>query len=150
MGKRYAGRGAAAVGTDVTLLTLISATTIRPSLVMLIIGSVATPADQALRAAILRFTAVGTEASGFTPTALDPADPASAADYGIGTFSVEPTYTANSHLLDVSVNQRATWTWYSQPRGEIKAPATANNGLGLRSLSATSTQVHTVTAHHED
>lgn len=150
MARRYAGRGAVASGTDLTLLTLISATTIRPELMMIIIGSVATPADQAMRAAIMRFTAVGTEGSGFTPTALDNGDPASLADYGVGTFSVEPTYTANSHLLDVAVNQRATWTWYAQPRGGIKAPASANNGLGLRSLSSTSTQAHVVTFHHEE
>lgn len=149
--RRYAGKsGSVAVGTNKTLLSLISAATIRPRLYDLVIGSVATPADAATHFAVMRMTAVGTEGSGFAPTALDPADPASLADCGQGVFSVEPTITANSELLDFSMNQRATFRWVASPGGEIVAPATASNGLVVRSLSSTVTTAHEVSIHWEE
>ena len=145
---RYHGKsGPVAVGTDKTLLSLISAATIRPRLYDLLIGSVATPADAATRFAGMRMTALGTEGSGFTPTALDPADGASRADCGQGVFGGEPTITANSELLELSMNQRATVRWVAAPGGEIVAPASANNGLVIRSLSSTVTTAHEVSMH---
>jgi hypothetical protein len=150
MGRRYHGRASAATGTNKSILTLISATTIRPMIYDVVIGSVATPADQAARFYLARFTAVGTEGSGFTPVALDPADPAALADYGCGVFTGEPTYTANAILLQISLNQRATFRWVAAPGGELKAPATASNGIGCYSLSSSSTQAHEVSFHHEE
>lgn len=146
--RRYHGRGSAATGTNKTILTLISATTIRPFIYDVVVGAVATPADQAARFYLARFTAVGTEGAGFTPVALDPADPASLADYGVGVFTAEPTYTANAIVLQISLNQRATFRWVASPEGELKAPASANNGIGFYSLSSTSTQAHEVSFHH--
>ena len=148
--KCYHGMGSGAVGTDKSLLTLISAATIRPHLYDVLIGCEATPADQATQLLIARFTAVGTEGSGFTPIALDPADPAALSDCGSGVFSVEPTYTANANLLQISMNQRATFRWVAAPGGELIAPATANNGIGLYSDSATGTATHEASFHwHE-
>lgn len=139
MARVYSAVGSAVGGTDITIVTLISATTVRPELFEIVVGSVSTPADQAIKLSIMRFTAVGTEGSGFTPTAADPASPAAAGDMGVGVFSVEPTYTASSDLLWISINQRNTFRWIAQEGRELVAPATANNGLGLRSKSATST-----------
>lgn len=150
MARRYNGIASAAVGTNKTILTIISAATIRPRLFDLIVGSVATPADQATKFHVQRFTAVGTEGSGFTPVALDPGDPTSLADCGAGVFGVEPTYTANAVLLQFSVNQRATFRWVAVPGGEIIAPATANNGLGSKSSSATGTAAHEVNMQWEE
>ena len=151
MGRRYHGKAVGvAAGTSKTILQLISAATIRPALYDLIVGSDDTPADQATRFAIRRFTAVGTEGGGFTPVALDPANPASLADYGVGVFSVEPTYTANSELLVASVNQRATFRWIAAPGGELVAPATAGNGLGLESQASTGTPGCEATMYHEE
>jgi hypothetical protein len=150
MGRRYHGMASAATGTNLTILTLISAATIRPKLYDLIIGCVATPADQATKFSVLRFTAAGTEGSGFTPVAIDPNDPAALADYGCGAFGVEPTYTANSNVLQISMNQRATIRWVAAPGGELMAPATAANGLGVRSISGTGTAAHEVSAWHEE
>ena len=147
MSRRYSGIGSGAVGTDKTLLTLISAATIRPHLYDVLLGSEATPADQAADLKVMRFTAVGTEGSGFTPVALDPGDPASLADCGSGVFSVEPTYTANSVLLQFSMNQRGTFRWVAAPGGEIVAPATASNGIGLKSSSATGSATHEACFH---
>lgn len=141
MGERYYGLGGGAVGTDKTLLTVIAAATVRPKIYKLSIGCAATPADQTASFSLLRFTAVGTEGSGFTPTKLDPASPASLCDCGVGTFSVEPTYTASSNLFQQSVYQRAPFVFNCEGH-EFIAPATADNGLGLKSLTATGTAIH--------
>jgi len=150
MARRYFGHGSAAVGTDLHIINLISAATIRPAIYDLVAGCVATPADGATAFEVVRTTAVGTEASGFTPTALDPANPASLADIGVGVYSVEPTVTANSEILKFSVNQRATFRWVAAPGGELVAPATASNGLGTRSSSSTGTTAHEVMIHWEE
>jgi hypothetical protein len=145
--RRYSGYGTGAVGTNKTILTLISATTIKPHLDEVIVGCAATPADQAANFQILRFTAVGTEGGGFTPVLVDPDDPASLADCGSGVFAAEPTYTANSVLLQFSMHQRNTFRWLPYPGHEIIAPASANNGLGLKSVAATGTATHEANFH---
>ena len=151
MGRRYTGIGSAASGANKTVLNLISATTIRPALYDMVIGSVATPADAAVKWHVQRTTAVGTEGSGYTPVALDPGDPASLADYGVGAYSVEPTFTANAVLLQISMNQRNTFRWVAAPGGELIAPATANNGLGCQTTAvSTGTTAYEVVMFHEE
>ena len=149
MGRRYTGVGEAAVGTNKTVLNLISAATIRPKLYDLVVACGATPADLATIFHLERFTAVGTEGSGFTPLALDPGDPASLADYGVA-HSAEPTYTASEILMKLSMNQRATIRWVAAPGGELVAPASANNGIGLQSQSSGGTAQHEATMYHEE
>jgi hypothetical protein len=113
-----------------TTATLISATTVRPCIYDLILGSSATPADNALLWQIQRFTAAGTAGSSPTPTPLDAADPASQTTAGIA-LSAEPTYTANLYLLRVALNARATHRWICDPDGPLRLPATASNGAGM-------------------
>ena len=150
MGRRYTGNGAAASGSNKTALNLISAATIRPALYDLVIGSVATPADAAVKWHVQRTTAVGSEGSGFTPIALDPGDPASLADYAVA-HSSEPTYTSNAVLLQISMNQRNTFGWVAAPGGELIAPATANNGRGCKtSAGSTGTTAYEVVMFHEE
>ena len=150
MGRRYTGNGSAASGANKTCLILISAARIRPALYDLVIGSVATPADAAVKWHVQRTTAVGTEGSGFTPIALDPGDPASLADYAVA-HSSEPTYTSNAVLLQISMNQRNTFRWVAAPGGELIAPATANNGLGCKTSSvSTGTTAYEVVMFHEE
>lgn len=142
--KFHAFGGGVASGTNKTIWDLFNAVatpTCRLAVYDLTIGSDDTPADQACRFLIGRTTAVGTEASGFTPVNLDPGGPAGEADAGIG-HSAEPTYTANKELLVVSLNQRATFRWVAAPGGELRGTATQNNGLGLKSSASTSTQAY--------
>lgn len=139
-----------ASGTNLTLINIFNpaATPVtRLRIYDLMVGSVATPADQACKFLVGRTTAVGTEGSGFVPVNLDPGGPAGAADSGIGTFSGTPTYTANKELLVFSINQRATFRWVAAPGGELVTTATQNNGAGLKSSSSTSTQAHEATIH---
>ena len=140
MGRRYHSRGVCTVGTDKSAVTMISAATIRPAIYDLVIGCAAAPGDQAANWAVQRFTADGTGTS-FTPIALDPNDPAALAT-SKSNYSAEPTVTANSFLLQASVNQRATFRWVAAPGGELKAPATAANGLTVKTAAATGSAVH--------
>ena len=143
MGRTYNAQGSGAVGTNKTLVTLVSAATIRPGLFDLTVGCDATPAEQATRFVVQRFTAAGTAGSSPTPEPNDPGDPAALAAAGSGVFSVEPTYTAGKILLTIPLHQRNTfrWTCYDE-RKQPRAPATAANGLGLQSVAATGTATH--------
>lgn len=147
--ERYSGfAGGVASGTNKTILNLFNSAatpTNRARIYYATLGSDDTPGDQACRFLFGRTTAVGTEGSGFTPHNLDPVGPAGAWDFGVGTFSAEPTYTANKELLVFSVNQRANWQWYANEGCEMVAAATQNNGIGLKSSASTSTQAYEAT-----
>lgn len=123
-----------------SMVTIIASTTTRPRIYEVILGSQATPADQAAQYALTRFTAVGTAGSNPTPLPLDPSNVASIATAGI-THSAEPTYTASSDLLTVGLNQRATFRWVASPGRELVCPATAANGIGARLVAATTALV---------
>ena len=148
MADRFFGlSGSVAVGTNKALWNLISATTVRPRVYDIVVGCVATPADLGTNFQVVRTTAVGTEGSGFTPTALDPGSPASLCDIAQGVFTAEPTKTASSSILSFSMNQRATFRWVAAPGGELVAPKSANNGLCLESLSSGGTTAHESMVH---
>lgn len=115
----------------------------------LLLGSDATPADNAAEYNLQRYTVDGTSTA-VTPQALDPADPAALAEAG-EAHSVEPTYTANAVMLNIASNQRATIRWVAAPGGEIVVPATADNGVGLQSITVGGSAVNTVaTIHFEE
>jgi hypothetical protein len=113
----------------------------------IILGSEASPADNAFRYIVQRCTALGTSTA-VTPQPLDPADAATESDAG-ENHTVEPTYTANAILLAIGLNQRATFRWVAAPGGELVYPATASNGLGIQTPSA-STVAITATVHFEE
>lgn len=98
------------------------------------VGSEATPADVANLWQFQRTTAAGT-ATAVTPQALDPADAAAVA-VAAENHTVEPTYTANAIMLNMPVNQKATLQWQPSPGGELVIPATASNGIGIRTPTA--------------
>jgi hypothetical protein len=154
MAEKYVTRVASvASGTDKTLINLFHSAatpTNRGRIVEVIVGSVATPADQAADFYLGRTTAVGTEGSGLIPNNLDPAGPAGDMDSGLGVYSVEPTYTAVKQLLAFQLNQRATFRWIAAPGFELMMTATQNNGAGLKTVTSTSTQAHGATILFEE
>ena len=105
----------------------------------LIFGSEASPADNAFRYILQRCTALGTSTA-VTPRPLDPADAATEADAG-ENHTVEPTFTANEIVLAVALNQRATFRWVAAPGGELVYPATASNGLGIQTPTASAVAI---------
>ena len=140
--RAYSAAGSGAVGADKTLVTMVSAATIRPAIYDIVIGCAATPGDSATKFVVQRFTAAGTPGSSVTPEPIDPADPAALASSGSGVFSVEPTYTASKILQVISLNQRAAFRWIAAPGFEFKALATAASGIGVKSSTATGQAVH--------
>jgi hypothetical protein len=47
----------------------------------------------------------------------------------------EPTYEAD-FLVEVALNQRATFTWIANPGRELRTTVGTANGIGLRSISS--------------
>ena len=113
MARRYASTGDQNAAASATVVTVVSATTIRPRIYEVVFGSAATPADQAFNMDLRRFTAAGT-ATAITPQGLAPADPAALASAG-SNHPVEPTYTAGAILLGFSINQQAPFRWVASP-----------------------------------
>ncbi len=145
MGRKYSGVGTGTVGTNKTICGVTTATTIRPQVYDLLIGCGATPADLAGRFIVGRNTAAGTSTS-VTPLAIDPGDPASLATFG-SNHSAEPTYTAGGSLIQIGLNQRATFRWVAIPGGELMVPATSANGMGIYTSSHGGTPVCEGTMH---
>lgn len=137
MGRKYAVSGTLTAPNSTTapvsILTVGAATTVRPMVYDVVVGSHATPADNAAEFQLQRSTTTGSGATTtITPQALDPGDPAATAIAYQGTFTTsQPTLTANAFLLQWAQNQRATFRWVAAPTSEIVIPATANNGVAL-------------------
>lgn len=130
-----------AAGADKGIINCVGGTGVRMALYDLLLGSDDTPADQATRFVVNRTTADGVGGTALSnENPLDPADPAATVACTSGAYSTtEPTDTANSELLTISLNQRATFRWVAAPGSEVISPATANNGLFLRSAASTGT-----------
>lgn len=143
--RAYSASGPNASGTATkTMVTVVAASTVRPRVFDLVVGNSVTPADTAGLYAVTRFTAAGTTAgSAPTPNPLDFGDVAAIATVG-WTHSAEPTYAA-ADLLQIPLNQRATFRYVCSPGYEFVAPATAANGVGLRLVSSTSALVQSGT-----
>lgn len=115
-----------------------SATTRRTKIYDLLFGSQASPADNVFQYLITRCTNPGTNTA-VTPAPLDPADAAALTVVG-QLNTVEPTGNA-PQLLAVELNQRATLRWVSAPGSEIVTPATASNGVGIQTPTATAVNI---------
>ncbi len=137
--RKYSVLGSNTSGTTQTLISLLGASTIRPAVYDILVGSSATPADQAMKVALTRFATSAGTSTAYTPNAIDPADVAAQTVAGV-THTVEPSGTL-VNVLQFSINQRATFRWISSPESYILGSATTNNGLGLRIVSATASVV---------
>ncbi len=114
-----------------------------------VFGSEATPADAGILWTVRRCTTAGT-GTGVTPQPLDPADAATESD-AAENHTIEPTYTAGAIMLNIALNQRATFRWVAAPGGEIVTPATASNGIGVETDTiSTGTPVVTAQLHAEE
>ncbi len=128
----------------------VSADATRPrrgKLYDLVFGSEASPADNPFLWQVQRHTAAGTS-TGVTPTALDPGDAATESDAG-ENHTVDVTATAGAILLSVALNQRATFRWVAAPGGELVYPATASNGLHVRTPTSSAVAV-SATVHYDE
>ena len=134
---------------DTTLIVFNPAALTRAKLYELIFSQGATPADNVVEWLVRRLTAVGTEGAGVVPAPLDSDAPVAQLDAG-EAYTVEPTYTAATELLDFDLNQRATFRFVAAPGGEFWIPAAANEGIGMTPISGAYTGLTRVTAHWEE
>ncbi len=130
----YSSSATAAANTAAkTLWQLIGSTSTRWRVYDIIFSAAGVaPVDNAAEYQFQRSTAAST-VTAFTPVALDNGDPATlmtTGTTGCGFLAtIEGTYTGSSRLLDIGVNQRATFRWVARERSELIGPA-STNGLG--------------------
>lgn len=113
-----------------------------------VFGSEGAPADVANLWQIQRTTAAGTSTA-VTPQLLDTADAAVVTVAG-QNHTIEPTYTAGAVVADAPLNQKATYRWIAAPGKEIVVPATASNGLGIKTPTAGSAVAITAMVYFEE
>lgn len=129
--RRYGANGSITAAATKTILSLNGSSAVRPALYDLLLGSNATPADNSSQWWLLRFgTANGTGTS-VTPELLDNGDPAAASTVK-KNHSAEPTTYGTVPILDISVNQRATFRWVAAPGSEVISAASTAAGIGLQ------------------
>lgn len=152
MARKYSvvGNGACTQSATLPLITLISGANVRPKLFDVLIGSGASPVDQQARFILQRCTAAGTPGSAITPQALDPADPPALASSGLAVFSVGPTLTANTFLLQLAGAMRASLRWVAKEGSEIVLPATASNGVALMPVQVSAAWDAAVCLHYAE
>jgi hypothetical protein len=146
---RYEAAGQTAAGTNLTVLKLVASTTRRGFLYDIVVGSDATPADVATEFQIIRGTVSGTGTGSPTIKALDPASGAATLSTKVGTFSGQ-TKTADSNLLMIALNQRATFRWVAAPGGELVIPSTSDNWVGLESIASGGTPNINAQFHYDE
>ncbi len=144
MAHKYSTRGSMALIAADTVLSVISATTVRPAVSDIVLSSSSTPNDYSAEFFLQRFSADGT-ATAVTAQPLDFNDPV-AITTSKHTYTVEPTLTANEILLQLAHNQRASVRWVAQPGYEMIVPALAGDGIALlcNAVSTQFTEVATI------
>ena len=153
LGTGHAGTQQAMTTTYKTLVQLTAATgatTLRRGRIYdLLFGADGTPADNAMVYKADRQTAVGT-GSAAVPSPLDPGD-AAALLVGTVNMTIESgSITAATQLIEVPVNQRASYRWVAAPGGELVIPATNVAGIGFRAKSPAYTGTVGCTVHYEE
>lgn len=123
--------------------------TVRPRIYDLVFGQGGTAADNTVRYELQRFTASGAGNAAGNEVALDPGAP-SADAITLEEFTTVSTVAANTELLDIVLNQRATFRWVAAPGGEIIIPATADEGIVIDVNSSGYTGLAVVTLHWEE
>lgn len=114
------------------------------------VGSEGAPADVANDWNLARTTANGTN----TAVTAKPLDLADAAFSGLAgnNHSVDATYSnaGADIMLDIALNQKASFRWVANPGGELVIPATASNGIGTKTPTAGSAVAVTCEQHIEE
>jgi len=147
--RRYAGIRTTATNTTSTtapIWGLTGAATFRAQVYDILHGADATPADNYGEFSLLRTSNNQTTATTFTPTALDPGDPASLATFAL-TWTIQPTITALSNVLSWTQNSRAAFRWVAVPDGELIIPATAGAGFACLPVGSNTATTYQSTVH---
>lgn len=111
-----------------------------------LVGSEATPADNAFLWVVDRGTTGLGTSTAVTPSPLDPADAISITDAG-ENFTVNPTLGVN--ILAIPLNQRATFRWVAFPGSEIVLAAAANGSLVFRTPTSSAVAISGTALYEE-
>jgi hypothetical protein len=121
--------------TVLDLTAATGATTLRYAWIYdVMFGTDGTPADNAMRYKIDRQTTTGTRTTA-VPAPLDAAIVVAALITAGANTTIEGIVTAATQLLEVGVNQRASYRWVAAPGGEFVVPAINVTGIGIRANS---------------
>ncbi len=122
---------------------------VRPKIYDFLFSQGGTAADNTVRYEVQRFTASGVGNAAGNENALDFDAPAAQA-IALEEYTTIATLGANSELLDIALNQRASFRWVAAPGGELMIPATADSGIIIDVNSAGYTADALVTLHWEE
>ena len=131
--------------SDKTIVELTGGTAVQMHIYDIMWGASGTPADNALVYGVRRQTASGT-GTGVTPEPLDAQNALAAEVAAEEDNTIEPTY-AGIHLIELPVNQRASYRWVAAPGGEFKSAIAAGDGFGSTVRSAAYTGQAEATIH---
>jgi len=130
------GHGGTPQAMTTTYKTLVSVTALTANVVRrgwiydIMVGADGTPADNAMTFKVDRQTSAST-GSAAVPSPIDGGD-AAATLVGTANYTIEPTVTAAKQLIELGMNQRASYRWVAAPGGELVVPATDVAGIGAR------------------
>jgi hypothetical protein len=143
------GQENAVTASLTTALALCSAATIRPAVDYFTGSASGTLADQAVRCAVMRFTAAPT-VTAVVPVSLGADGSVSELATGTGeNASAEGTVTSASEMFDQSIHLRSQAYWWASSEGaRLVMPATASTGINFRCSSSNYTSTFDYTAHH--
>ncbi len=128
-------------------LTAAAASMRRAKIYDFILGSEATPADNAFLWSVQRCTSAGT-ATAANMNPLDTGDSLATTIVGGQNHTVDPTGALV--VWAIALNQRATFRWVAAPGGELVIPATASNGFKWETPTAGGLVSVTVSANFEE
>ena|SRR3990167_9080634 len=109
----------------------------RLKLYEVIFGSAATPGDQAVEYNLRRIDDENATPGGsaVTPAVLEEGATAAFSN-AVEAPSGEPTFESGQ-ILELAVNQRATWRWIASPGSELICTAAEDTGFGIFSAAVT-------------
>src|SRR6476646_7995671 len=118
----------------VPLVNLMGTATSQIGIYEINAGSDAT-ADNAVKYAIMRTSARGTQATTITPNAEDQNVTQAALTTADATWNINPTITASSWILQWGMHQRATYRWVAYDYAKfLRSQAGTAKGMALMSV----------------
>jgi len=141
----YAISGQDTNTASTTILGLTGGTSAIPLIYDWMIHPDSAPTDTHVSYALQRYTAAGTSTA-VTPMPLKTPAPAATSTAG-KAHTVEPTYTANAHLVMMGGYSRAMLRWQTDPQYGVSPPPTAANGIGSLVLAVGTAQTIEVVIH---
>lgn len=123
----------------VPLVNMMATTTSQLAIYEINAGSDAS-ADNAVKYALMRTSNRGTQATTFTPIAVDQNVTQAALTTVDLTWNINPTITASSVILQWGMHQRATYRWVAYDYTKtLRTQAGAGKGMALMSVVVSAT-----------